>query len=318
MFTTVKAQMRPISANHVFLMVAASLYCVLLLCARKFAADHAVAGGSIDGHRNEVNVTDPRLYATDEVFQISRVNKLIFVHIPKTGGSTIESSSIFNDARKYHAVGAHSSIGEMRWHTVGRGLSNPDGSSDFTAISVIRHPCTRFISAVNYMKNGRANKGDKVVARHFDIIGKGLGINAWVAAVKAKGNMDAVKLRSVHFRDMTSFLIYGHEELGVDELFCQEQFDEVAEWLHSRFPVFPRTPPSKLKENHVSCSDLDEETRLFIEQSYALDYCVFNYETGPHGADVARESCAARRTTKEEYESRYHNCKVQLKASGLL
>ena len=42
-----------------------------------------------------------------DVGQISRTYKLIFVHVPKTGGSTIEQSKLFYDAKKHHPIGGH-------------------------------------------------------------------------------------------------------------------------------------------------------------------------------------------------------------------
>ena len=40
--------------------------------------------------------------------QLSRKNKAIFVHVPKTGGSTIEDSRLFEDAQKFHNTKGHS------------------------------------------------------------------------------------------------------------------------------------------------------------------------------------------------------------------
>jgi len=40
--------------------------------------------------------------------QISRKNKAIFVHVPKTGGSTIEDSGLFEDAQPFHNTKGHS------------------------------------------------------------------------------------------------------------------------------------------------------------------------------------------------------------------
>ena len=48
-----------------------------------------------------------------DVGQISRINKVIFVHVPKTGGSTIEQSKLFYDAKKHHPVGGHTHAEKM-------------------------------------------------------------------------------------------------------------------------------------------------------------------------------------------------------------
>ena len=58
----------------------------------------------------------------NDVGQISRTNRVIFVHVPKTGGSTIEQSTLFNDARKHHAVGSHNKAARLMLAASGMGF----------------------------------------------------------------------------------------------------------------------------------------------------------------------------------------------------
>ena len=56
----------------------------------------------------------------NDVGQISRTNRVIFVHVPKTGGSTIEQSTLFNDASKHHSVGSHNPAERLTLAEFGR------------------------------------------------------------------------------------------------------------------------------------------------------------------------------------------------------
>lgn len=136
--------------------------------------------------------------------QISRTNRLIFVHIPKTAGSLIEKSQLFADARKNHAIGGHWSVTEMKADLASRKL---DG---FTTFALVRHPCERYISAYTYLKTGLGNLGDAKWAR--ENIGD-YDMNEFAHQLgRTKHNL------AKHFELQSSQIFYVNGTAGIDLL----------------------------------------------------------------------------------------------------
>lgn len=211
------------------------------------------------------------LYKTDKQMQISRKNKLVFVHVPKTGGTTIERSSLFDDARKHHLVGGHHAIDEMMYNAADRQIDN------FFKFSVIRHPCERFISAYNYLKF-YGNKGNKQWAL------KNIH-NLTIDSVA--DNILSGKLMYTHFKKQKSYLFTKDGKLNLNFIFCTSTFEFGLKTMASHLPHIPMhnfplkkyntLGYKKLVHKHSSCLDLSMSTRKKIEKIYAVDYCIFNF-----------------------------------------
>lgn len=243
-------------------------------------------------HPLPIGLTD--LYSTDGFNVISRENRLVYIHVPKTGGSTVERSTLFADANAHHAVGGHFPVADVMRNAEERGM---DG---FLTVAHIRHPCTRFISAFGYMKSDKGALGDQAWARN--VIGT-LSIDDFVLKIKR----DPLILHKVHFRPMVSFLFYPDGSFGIDQVICQERWNAGLRRLASRMktPLPKELFSTRVNENpHNSCKDLKEETRLMIEQFYRMDYCVFGYDRFPN----KKESCPQSRITKEHFTRRYVQC----------
>lgn len=237
---------------------------------------------------------------------ISQKNKLMYVHIPKVGGSTMENSGLFDDVPN---TGGHFSIDYMK--------NDPKGERDedsFITSAHIRHPCDRFISAFYYLKDKKGNAGDQAwAAQHIG----DMSIDEFVQ--KHAASKWTLPL-ALHFAPMHEFLFHQEsEEFGIDELLCQEHWQEGVTRLFSRVNV---TLPSKFVEsnttqkdpsshllanNHETCADLNEQTREKIESHYAMDYCVFNYPFIQSKDDEI--PCIGTRWNKSDFTFQYKTCK---------
>ena len=230
-------------------------------------------------------------YRTD-IGATSRKNSLIYVHVPKTGGSTIEHSSLFLDARRYHTPWGHHSIEKMTKDADERGISN------FVKAAHIRHPCDRFVSAFAYLKSDLCNPGDKKWANEF--IGK-KSIDEFV--VETENNPDL--LRTAHFRSQWVWLFYRDGTFGIDAVLCQETWDESLDMLSRQFNIsVPRELyfEHKLLNRHSMCGDLLPETRETIKRIYQMDYCIFGYDDSP------RASCHQSKVPPEDLKRQYQVC----------
>ena len=262
---------------------------------------------------------------------ISRDHKLVYVHIPKTGGSTVESSEIFDTARLYSAeklrgaIGGHHNIYDLMQNSEERGIS------DFNTATTIRHSCQRFISAFRYITGNKCNNGDKrQAALHIG----NRTLDEFVELMEEKGWYHTV----MHFDKMYTFLVDDEENFGVDEVLCAGHWEEGAHRLESLIGVtserFLRSlmrkqtedkrdlsamqhleGSHKLANKHETCADLNPETRVALERHYAMDYCLFEYQSLPENNDEA--VCIGAGKNKAWFTAKFQECKTKLDALGV-
>mmetsp|Transcript_18645 Transcript_18645/g.32055 ORF Transcript_18645/g.32055 Transcript_18645/m.32055 type:complete len:335 (-) Transcript_18645:4-1008(-) len=240
----------------------------------------------------DIKVAD--LYESDKMMQISRKHEIFFVHIPKSGGSSIESSRLFADKPNTRAAG-HAHVSAF--------LSRPL-TSMYQSFAIVRHPCERFLSAFNYLQLGGRNGMDKKWAR--DNIGN-LTLDEWVQ----RGIRDTY----FHLEPMWQYTFTkedNHTTMGVDKIFCQERFSEATDWVNSLLDlrVFDTVPHVNKGISHEGCMEIKDETRQAIERFYTLDYCIFGYDRGP-GMASKPDICNAQGFSKEEFTDRYAQCAEQ-------
>ena len=104
--------------------------------------------------------SSPTLCAPGAHWQISYTNQLIFIHVSKTGGTSVETSALFADRRA--ALGPIGGHHKMLDHPTGS-----PGCRGYHSFAFVRHPCERLRSLWAYYSEGLGNAGDKAwVASH--------------------------------------------------------------------------------------------------------------------------------------------------------
>jgi hypothetical protein len=269
---------------------------------------------------------EEREIVKDDIGCTSRDNKLVYVHIPKTGGSTVENSEIFySDNQLFHLgfrapVAGHHPIDLMMTNSEERGIAN------YVTATTIRHPCQRFISAFRYVTSTKSNGGDQITAHK--VIGD-RNINEFVEHMEKKG----WPFTMIHFSKLYPFLIHKADDtFGVDNVLCQAQWDEGVQRLESSIGATTESIRTLRREErflsvmgkledghnlankHETCADLKPETREALERHYAMDYCLFEYESLPEdGEDV----CVGTGKNKDWFTAKYQECKTKLDAEGI-
>jgi len=88
---------------------------------------------------------------------ISDLNKLLFIHVPKAGGSTVENSFLFDDRRR--ALGGKKYLGGHR-KLIAFPFDAPE-CDGYHSFAMVRHPCKRLLSLWAYYSQDLGNPGDQ-------------------------------------------------------------------------------------------------------------------------------------------------------------
>lgn len=241
-----------------------------------------------------------QLYATDWGC-VSRKHNLIYVHNPKTGGTTIEKSPLFDDVRFYlrkgirPGTGGHSDIGSMMIDAEERGIAH------FTTAAHVRHPCERFISAFRYLTSDKCNSGDKLWRD------KNIGDMTIDEFVELAETQNWKPLKETHFMRQYPFVI-DKGIFSVDHILCQEQWEEGISRLYESIGLrdTKKYGETKLHNSHETCADLKPSTRQALERFYAVDYCLFGY---PSLLDETQGQCVGSIFSKEDFQAKYDECR---------
>jgi len=184
-------------------------------------------------------------------------NGPLFIHIPKTAGSSI----IYSGAK---TVFGHKTLQYyLKWCP-----SNIQFPSTFT---IIRNPFDRIISSYHYLKDGGNNEYDKMWARKYIISTN--DINEFVE----DRLQDKRVLKWIHFRPQTEFIINQSGNIAVDHII---RFEE----LKSKWPNFainaglkPKLPVRNKTKYNAKKVELNEKSKILIASLYKQDFESLNY-----------------------------------------
>lgn len=188
-----------------------------------------------------------------------RHHNAIFVHIPKTGGVSI------NQALFYSMGGGHRSLSDYRNELTQKEYAR------FFKFSIVRNPVDRLLSAANYLYAGGQSQSDRQWLARQDTLP--LDINELVLDFLSEWADD-----QQHFRSQVSFLLPDMPNLGLDYIGRFESIETDFRYICDQIGVrvsLPRSNKSNPMKYHKS--DLTKESLYHIENIYAKDFDLLEY-----------------------------------------
>jgi hypothetical protein len=183
--------------------------------------------------------------------------KVLFIHIPKSGGTSIASAIIGKPS-------GHPYLYEYY-------LANKNYTNTFYKFCVVRNPYDRLVSAYAHISKRECNI-------EFKVLFKKLNINSFDDLIL---NLDNPKTYQkiintiVHFRSQHE-LIY-HKTVKMDDIFRFEEFDLIEEQLHKKIKneinlkKLNTSPRKDYREYY------NEYSISVVENIYKKDLEMFNY-----------------------------------------
>lgn len=189
--------------------------------------------------------------------------KFIFIHIPKTAGSSI-SASIFGKI-----ISNHHTVRDYILDFTSEDLEN------YFKFCFVRHPEDRFLSLYGYLKSG-GTKDNQFKGNVIDLtkIAKNSNsVNDFIEELKQD-----IQLRNHHFiKPMHFFVTNEKGEVFMDFIGRQENFTDdfnfIINKIGLKIKIKTKNQNKKSKKNI-----LNNNSKKFIEDFYKNDYEFFGYE----------------------------------------
>jgi Sulfotransferase family len=206
--------------------------------------------------------------------RVSDSSRVLFVHVPKTGGSTIDAffDQEVDDVRRLDALARHSPYGRI--------LRHEPGLADYWSFGFVRNPWARLVSWWSMVKLvfDNADAGNEHALRRFE-----KNPNAWVRegefrhdfrAFVLQGTETIPKVARPQVRTLT-----GARGRRVDFVGRTETFDHDMAVVRERLglPVIEAAPRAN-ETTHAHYSEYyDDETRSRVAEVFADDIEAFGY-----------------------------------------
>ena len=201
--------------------------------------------------------------------------KLVFVHVPKTGGSAIVDSLKnhqlivwrHNSMQKEYTPLGYSKMG--RKHT----LLHQVGLSNLEVFWVIRDPVSRFVSAYNYLENGGWEGHQKHIKEAF------LDPHKTIEDFVFNGLKRAIEHKVPHFLPQAFWVSSSNGKLLPGTSLRQESLQEDLNRYLSRLSL-PECSLLRVNDKvpkKILRRELGEDIVRKIQKTYDQDYTLFGF-----------------------------------------
>lgn len=184
---------------------------------------------------------------------INRTHKWVYVHIPKTGGSSI--SHVLNKVDGTESIATHGSIMEVS-----------DNISDYFKFTIVRNPFTRFLSEYFHQKR------KKLTNQNFEYYIKTVELKD-LHLIPQSYYVNTMMDTSKKLTYIAKYEDYINE---VNSLFKKININENIPHLN-RNPIYDKHPSLK-QEKYYNSFYTEPWMKDWIRERYRDDFTLFNYE----------------------------------------
>ena len=192
--------------------------------------------------------------------------KLLFVHIPKTGGVSICHQQDVPLTRIIHHFPRVDPCGTIQISLLHMLVLQPD-FRDYESFTVIRCPIDRFVSAYAYLLQGGMQNSTDLKYQAV--------LLSYPTMDDVLQNLSELKTKIVHFVDQAAYVADDQDHILVDHVIRFENLREELEQLDPGFASLPHLNAS----SHPHIVLTPEQKRQLVE-IYQRDFRVFKFPGG--------------------------------------
>lgn len=190
-----------------------------------------------------------------------RRHKCIFIHIPKTAGTSVLA------ALGHRGVRDHATYREFQ-------AASPSRYDRYYKFGFVRDPYSRIFSLFGYLKKG--GNGGPADVRFGEIINKeNMDFYAFCKYIKCQ------RLSTIHplFWPQVCYVVDGGGNMVLDFLGKMENIDNDFQVVKNALGLRAELPElNKTKEDRDGNNSISESSALLIQEMYDVDFSYFNYE----------------------------------------
>jgi len=188
----------------------------------------------------------------------------IYIHIPKTAGTSIEQFIRDNDTNNLLFIGVQNNRSLQHLTAYELRLMIPQFYKTYYKFSIVRNPYDRLLS--EYYWNPSKNLGYKYGKSKKDFLEKVKDI--------VKNNKYFYNIYNDHFIPQYNFLFYKNKLL-INQLFKYEDLEWVTKYLKKKLNIRRNFPI--LNKNNIEKEEWTNEEKEIIYDLYKNDFIHFNY-----------------------------------------
>ena len=194
----------------------------------------------------------------------NREKKAVFVHIPKTGGTSMYKTFGMDDP------------GETHCPAIGYSASDPNAWNSAFRFAFVRNPWDRFVSAFHYLKQKPLTDDDRRWAEQM--LSDCDDFEAFIARMVSSPTFRGSVMMWRHFSPQWWYLTDQSGESFVDYVGRFENFDAELDEISSKLGISPtRVHKNKVARSHYS-EYYTPETVKFVRGLYQTDIERYKYE----------------------------------------
>ena len=191
-------------------------------------------------------------------------HKIIFIHIPKTGGTSIEKSLNISNIKNGYGIKDNKAVQHFTWYNYQKHIN--DKFNAYYKFTIVRNPYEKVLSDYFWLKNIAHLDVDNYQNKTFD---EYLDYCDFIV----KNNLYNKTIYHDHFMPQNEF-IYKNDILMINKILRFENFEYIKKFMKLRYKVNVIHENKNNSKKNITLTELQKDK---IYKIYEKDFILLKY-----------------------------------------